>query len=83
MSFWSDLGDLVLGKADQAADEWIAEQFPEKTVPVDNTTAHQTTPDHLDELEAELRAKQTRNTAILAASAGVVLILGTILVTRL
>lgn len=82
MGFFSDLGDLVLGKADQAADEWISEQFPERTVTVDNTTAHQTTPDFMEEQEDYTRRRQSMNTALLAGSAGVVLILVTIIATR-
>ena len=82
MSFWSDLGDVLVGGAARATDEWINEEFPEKVIPVDNTTSTTVTPDVLDQWEIEYEAAQQKNLLILGGSAVAVLVLVTILVTR-
>jgi hypothetical protein len=82
MSFWSDVGDIFKDTAEKYRDEWIAEEFPEKTVPVDNTTGTTVTPDHADDLERDLEARNQRNMILIGGSVAVVLVLTTILVTR-
>ena len=82
MSFWSDLGDVLVGGAARATDEWINEEFPEKTIPVDNTTSTTVTPDVMDQWETELEEAQQKNLLILAGSGALVLLLVAVLVTR-
>ena len=82
MSFWSDLGDVLVGGASRATDEWLNEEFPEKSIPVDNTTSTTVTPDVLDQWETEYEEAQQRNLLILAGSGALVLVLVAVLVTR-
>ena len=82
MSFWTDLGDFIKPAAEIARDRWIEEEFPEKTIPVDNTTSTTVTPDVLEQWEEEYEEAQKRNLLILGGSAVAVLVLLTVLVTR-
>ncbi len=41
MSWFDDLKEFIAPVANAARDEYIRDNFPEKTIPVDNTSDHQ------------------------------------------